>query len=186
LIGLLLPAVQKVREAAARAKCQNNLKQMALASHNYESANSILPPGMGPVPTKGTDGGSRASVQALILPYVEQANKYSQFDFAYDVRGEAVNLNARAQDVPIYLCPADPSDQVYTETVVFGRSNYFGNLGANGNPYQLSSLTVGMFNFVEKVRISDVQDGTSNTARFSEVKRTVAPFTGGSQAAGLY
>src|SRR5439155_1276958 len=81
LIGLLLPAVQKVRDAAARAKCQNNLKQMALAAHNYESANSTLPPGMGPVPTLGTDTGSRASIQALILPYVEQASKYSQFDF---------------------------------------------------------------------------------------------------------
>jgi prepilin-type N-terminal cleavage/methylation domain-containing protein/prepilin-type processing-associated H-X9-DG protein len=186
LIGLLLPAVQKVREAAARTKCQNNLKQMALACHNYESANGVMPPGMGPVPTLGTDTGSRASFQALILPYVEQASKYAQFDFKYDVRSDSHNLQARAQDVAIYLCPADPSDQVFTETVVFGRSNYFGNLGANGNPYQLSDLTVGMFNFVQKIRISDIQDGTSNTAMLSEVKRTVTPFTGASQAAGLY
>src|SRR5947208_915826 len=74
LIGLLLPAVQKVREAAARAKCQNNLKQVALAAHNYESSVGTLPPGKGPIPTQGTDGGSRASTQALILPYVEQAS----------------------------------------------------------------------------------------------------------------
>jgi prepilin-type N-terminal cleavage/methylation domain-containing protein/prepilin-type processing-associated H-X9-DG protein len=190
LIGLLLPAVQKVREAAARAKCQNNLKQVALACHNYESANNTLPPGMGPVPTKGTDTGSRPSVLAQILPYVEQAAKYSQFDFAYDVRSDQHNELARGQDIPIYMCPSDASDSVFTETQtvpeVFGRSNYFGNLGINANPYQQSSLTVGMFNFVQKIRIADVQDGTSNTAMFSEVKRSVTPFTGTTAAAGLY
>jgi len=186
LIGLLLPAVQKVREAAARGKCQNNLKQVALAAHNYESANSILPPGMGKLPLPANDDGSRASVLATILPYVEQASKYDQFNFDYDVRTGAPNQVARAQDIPIYLCPSDPSGSVFTETVAFGRSNYFGNLGANANPYQKSSLTVGMFNSIQKIRISDVADGTSNTAMFSEVKRSVTPFTGSTASAGLY
>jgi len=185
LIGLLLPAVQKVREAAARAKCQNNLKQVALACHNYESANSILPPGMGKLPLPANDSGSRASVLATILPYVEQASKYDQFNFDYDVRTGAPNLTARAQDVPIYLCPSDASDAVMTEGTlpsgqpcVFGRSNYFANLGVNANPYQKSSLTVGMFNSIQKIRISDVADGTSNTAMFSEVKRSTTLFNG--------
>src|SRR5437868_3629102 len=83
LIGLLLPAVQKVREAAARMKCQNNLRQMALAAHNFESAYQTLPPGEW---TRSTDGGgSRPSLAAVLLAYVEQANKFNQFNFAFDV-----------------------------------------------------------------------------------------------------
>src|SRR4051812_8266730 len=89
LIGLLLPAVQKVREAAARMKCQNNLKQIVLGTHNYESAYGNFPPGAGPLPVKPSgypgSGTQRPSPQALILPYLEQANKYNQFDFEWDV-----------------------------------------------------------------------------------------------------
>jgi prepilin-type N-terminal cleavage/methylation domain-containing protein/prepilin-type processing-associated H-X9-DG protein len=127
LIGLLLPAVQKVREAAARAKCQNNLKQMGLAAHNYEGTNGTLPPRNGTVLINGVAYSNDASPQALILPYVEQAAKYNQFDFRYKTwndtdpvngsinnggpNGAGINLLARSQDVAIYLCPSDPSDR---------------------------------------------------------------------------
>src|SRR6059036_1477670 len=82
LVGLLLPAVQKVREAAARVKCQNSLKQLGLAAHNYESANGYLPPQYGTAAAPGGAVGSNdASPQALLLPFVEQSNKYNQFNF---------------------------------------------------------------------------------------------------------
>src|SRR5262245_46826572 len=69
LIGLLLPAVQKVREAALRTQCQNNLKQLGLACHNYHDSNSVLPKGYVPGPPPANDG-----VFIALLPYVEQAN----------------------------------------------------------------------------------------------------------------
>src|ERR1700758_1947150 len=83
LIGLLLPAVQKVRESASRMKCQNNLKQMGLAGHNFESTFGYLPPQFGAVIANGAVGTNSASPQALLLPYIEQSNKYNQFNFNY-------------------------------------------------------------------------------------------------------
>src|ERR1700740_2662478 len=80
LVGLLLPAVQKVREAAARTKCQNNLKQIGLACHSYHSANGILPPGvLGDGANYATAGsGPYVGVLTFILPYIEMDSVYSQ------------------------------------------------------------------------------------------------------------
>ena len=109
LIGLLIPAVQKVREAAFRAQCLNNLKQIGLAAHNYHSANRKLPPGASSTP-------AFASALVIMMPYLEQANKYNQFDFKYDVNNPTYNLAAETQDVPIFLCPSDPSQGLLTRT----------------------------------------------------------------------
>jgi prepilin-type N-terminal cleavage/methylation domain-containing protein/prepilin-type processing-associated H-X9-DG protein len=197
LIGLLLPAVQKVRAAAARMTCSNNLRQMALAAMSYESANSKLPPGAGQLPdqTLWASSNQRPSLQAVILPYLEQANKYNQFNFNDDVNAAASNAAARTQDVPVYIFPSDPSNAALTSTVngqavPDGRSNYFGSLG--GNAYCRPGVANGGVFFLEiktdllakggrpgAVRLADITDGTSNTAMFAEVIR-------GNNTAGTY
>src|SRR5947209_10614297 len=82
LIGLLLPAVQKVRDAAARAKCMNNVKQIGLAALNYESTFSHMPAAQGEPPASG---GSPSALIVTIMPYIEQASLYTQFDLSSDV-----------------------------------------------------------------------------------------------------
>src|SRR6476659_439513 len=82
LIGLLLPAVQKVREAAARSQCQNNLKQMGIAMHAYHDTNMRLPPGGAPdVAPWGSGGGWGSSWMVHLLPYLEQGPLHSKWDF---------------------------------------------------------------------------------------------------------
>jgi prepilin-type N-terminal cleavage/methylation domain-containing protein/prepilin-type processing-associated H-X9-DG protein len=178
LIGLLLPAVQKIREAAARMSCTNNLKQIGLSAHNYESAYGWLPPGSGDRPSGAT---SEASILAILLPYMEQSNKYNQWDFTLDVNSSAKNEPARIQDVKSYLCPSDgaPGGINYGNGL-YGRSNYYGNIGTTADARSTESNRVGIFNFQfdasgrvsSHLRITAVSDGTSNTAMFSETKRS--------------
>src|SRR6188472_2590688 len=143
LIGLLLPAVQKVGEAAARMKCSNNLKQCGLAAHNYESALGSLPPYQHTKLINGVTRSSTASTLAIILPYVEQANKLNLFhpQLLYDVNSDAridasitpatyAQGAARAQDVPIYICPSDGSPNNYFGA---GRNSYVGSQGASAD-----------------------------------------------------
>ncbi len=200
LIGLLLPAVQKVRDAAARAKCMNNLKQMGLAAHNYESTNGYLPPNHGTVNVNGVVGSNDASPQALILPYVEQSNKYNQFNFNYKTWNDApavsglpamplVNLAARSQDIPIYICPSDPSstqrgsNDVDLSQGAQGRLNYLACLGTTSQ-FGTSGPGAGIFSngtatngsILKGIPIVAIQDGTSNTAMFAEVMRSTHPW----------
>jgi prepilin-type N-terminal cleavage/methylation domain-containing protein/prepilin-type processing-associated H-X9-DG protein len=103
LMGLLLPAVQKVREAAARTQCENNMKQMALALHNYETAVGAFPPGF----DGAANGHVKTSWMALILPYIEQSQLGQLYNYAlnYDDPGNAF---AVATPVSIYVCPSAP------------------------------------------------------------------------------
>ncbi|AMV25712.1 putative major pilin subunit [Gemmata sp. SH-PL17] len=101
LIGLLLPAVQKVREAAARMKCANNLKQIGLACHNYASANNDNLPAP-------NAGGVNDSWGRILLPYVEQDNVYKQYNIALSFADPA-NAQAIATRISTYVCPSAPN-----------------------------------------------------------------------------
>jgi prepilin-type N-terminal cleavage/methylation domain-containing protein/prepilin-type processing-associated H-X9-DG protein len=206
LIGLLLPAVQKVREAAARMKCQNNLKQMGLAAHNFESTYGYLPPQFGTVSFNGLFGTNDATPQALMLPYIEQSNKYNQFNFNYKTWNDGaltlanghtlpgstalpgVNLPARTQDIPIYLCPSDPSstqrgsNDVDLSHGAQGRLNYMACIGATSQ-FETTGPGAGIFagswsgsGLLKGIPILGITDGTSNTAMFAEVMRTTHPW----------
>jgi prepilin-type N-terminal cleavage/methylation domain-containing protein/prepilin-type processing-associated H-X9-DG protein len=178
LIGMLVPAVQKVREAANRAQCGNNLKQIALAVHNYHGACKRFPPGATPTPPQ-------ASALALLLPYLEQGNLYQRFDFSRDVYTDPANGAARAQQVPTFLCPSDPSQGYYQNPLppgeISGKSNYAANLGAHGwwkdqNGAQVKDPKLsGVFAFNSMTRLTDIKDGSSNTLLFAEVKRGACP-----------
>jgi prepilin-type N-terminal cleavage/methylation domain-containing protein/prepilin-type processing-associated H-X9-DG protein len=126
LIGLLLPAVQKVREAAARSQCQNNLKQMALAAVNASDSNGgFLPPGDGMYPSQlQADYNSYASVFFHILPYMEQKNAYQETLQQGDPHGQNGGYktyspfwNVLTVNVKSYICPSDPS-------AIFSASNW--------------------------------------------------------------
>jgi prepilin-type processing-associated H-X9-DG protein len=169
LIALLLPAVQKVREAANRIKCQNNLKQIGLAAHNYHSTFEHFPPGASASP-------SYASALVILLPHVEQANKYNQFDFTHNVNDDTYNLAAEVQDVAIFLCPSDPSQgELLRSGQRLGRSNYFANMGAHAWWRNTDPATGGVFYYNSALRIADITDGSSQTALFAEIRRGAAP-----------
>jgi prepilin-type N-terminal cleavage/methylation domain-containing protein/prepilin-type processing-associated H-X9-DG protein len=133
LIGLLLPAVQKVREAAARIKCQNNLKQLGLAAHNYEGVNASFPLGM---QLRGGGTTTVATFFVRLLPYVEQDNLYKQWDFnnpANNTGGTAATSKA-ATMISTFICPAD----VFAENpfnLANGGSAFSPSQGQSGNPY---------------------------------------------------
>jgi prepilin-type N-terminal cleavage/methylation domain-containing protein/prepilin-type processing-associated H-X9-DG protein len=145
LIGLLLPAVQKVREASARAKCQNNMKQLALAVHGYHDANLVFPTNTG-----HTEDNTQPnwSWLARILPYVEQGNLYQQGNIPTDPMNTAAAKVAMAMQVTTFLCPSDPLSSQGPRTDEFnitgqpvGQTNYKGVSGSNwGND---SGLTGG-------------------------------------------
>jgi prepilin-type N-terminal cleavage/methylation domain-containing protein len=173
LIGLLLPAVQKVREAAARTRCANNLKQLGLAAHNFETANGYLPPN-GSWATKSVPfSGMPYSVFARLLPYVEQGNLYQQVNLNISALAQPAVVSQR---VAVYLCPSDPNDRLRPGAVPAYPATYGAGVGDwfTGN-FNTSQFGNGAFPGVAypspgSLRLTDITDGTSATVGIAEVK----------------
>jgi prepilin-type N-terminal cleavage/methylation domain-containing protein/prepilin-type processing-associated H-X9-DG protein len=181
LIALLLPAVQKVREAANRMSCTNNLMQIALATHNYHDTFKKFPTGarlpvyVGDRPTMSTN------LWVELLPYFEQDNLYSKWDY-YDNRNNvAGGENAtQAQVLKILLCPSDQLPATVQEFAAafgtgaphwswgfYGMSSYGGNAGKR-SVHSSRMTRDGIFFIDSRVRFADITDGTSNTFLFGE------------------
>jgi prepilin-type N-terminal cleavage/methylation domain-containing protein/prepilin-type processing-associated H-X9-DG protein len=158
LIALLLPAVQSAREAARRAQCTNNLKQMALAALNFESSQSQLPPGFGPYPY-ASGGYGRANPKVLILQFLEGGNTFNAFNLAWDLNVyQAVGTNWTAMDqvVNSYVCPSDGNTaKLGTAPALAGYSSYVCSTGGTASPFyggttfapeETNSTFLGIFN----------------------------------------
>jgi type II secretory pathway pseudopilin PulG len=198
LIALLLPAVQAAREAARRSQCNNNMKQLGLGLHNYESAVKCFPPAsigtnftasvannptcMGPLP--------------LLLSYLEQGSLWKQFNFGLSF-ANPVNAALAATTPATFLCPSysgktTGSAYMYQTFPAFtaGVSCYLGVFGyttATGTnsvacntsgTVVIPSTQLGMFYVNSKTRIADVTDGTSNTFMYGEFRPTMMDLVG--------
>jgi prepilin-type N-terminal cleavage/methylation domain-containing protein/prepilin-type processing-associated H-X9-DG protein len=174
LIGLLLPAVQKVRESAANSQCKNNLHQIGVACHAYHDLNRCLPPGyLANVPYSdgATDTAPGWGWAAFLLPQLEQDNLYRQLKFSQPVQ----NAPAIQSFVKVYLCPSDlPPTSAFTLTDAAGTniaaaapSSYAATVGPDASDVA-DPTGLGVFYRNSRTKFSDIKDGTSQTVMIGE------------------
>ena len=180
LIALLLPAVQAAREAARRAQCVNNLKQLGLAMHNYESVVGALPPqmvlsftGAGAVAWKST-----WSASSRVTPFLEQGSLFNAINYTNKV-SDASNATAVGVQIKTFLCPSEVNQQAYVGTsattgltTTFGISNYGWNVGTwySFGGFASQTPTTGAIGSNLSRTFASFTDGLSNTLLASEVK----------------
>lgn len=192
LIGLLLPAVQRVRESANRASCLNNLKQIGLALQQYHDSHQSFPPGYlyvssssggpaskrfdRPLPESAvTPQGPGWGWGALILPFVEQGALAKQINFALPVESPS-HTAVRTTALSVYRCPSDRETGEFTVyTSLFSvplataaTNSYAACYGALGYINDIPDVGNGIFQRNSKTRITDIRDGTTNTIAIGE------------------
>jgi prepilin-type N-terminal cleavage/methylation domain-containing protein len=165
LIGLLLPAVQKVREAAARTQCTNNLKQLGLATHNFHDTNGHIP---------SSDAATTGiSAHAYLLPHIEQDNVFKLINFNLG-HNDPANAVARGTNIKTFLCPSDPVTEVPAGWAGNNYRTNSGNTLLNGQPSTTgpnSTMPRPNGPFVPQLtttKFASITDGLSNTAGWSE------------------
>jgi len=198
LIGLLLPAVQKVRESAARIKCSNNLKQLGVAVHSFHDANGRFPYNGDPVNFSGccNQGQAQWSFIVRMLPFMEQVNLFNSGGLNTSpeaVMNSATGLSLMATVVPTFRCPSDITPPTRTNVANWGgvtiastsykgvsgshythggaSSNYTNNIGAFGDGLTGNPCGNGIFcreDNRRRLRVTDITDGTSNTMMIGE------------------
>lgn len=181
LIALLLPAVQQAREAARRSSCKNNLKQISLGLHNYESAHRIFP-----YAHRGGGGTypfychARDTWFHRILPYVDQAPMYNSYE------ADCVNVSATTSNhvhnisssqtfvrtpLSAFACPSDVGPAFGDSAGVRWAGNYLACIGWANN--RSTGTDNGMFGYQTRTRMRDIKDGTSNTMMLSEAVQRI-------------
>lgn len=171
LVGLLLPAVQMAREAARRMSCTNNLKQISLASLNYESTFSAMPP------RRNLTAGNQRGWGPSILPFVEQASLQGQYRFDRNFYAPE-NAGNIAVSLPIFLCPSGPGPRMVTVvqsgvTSQGAAGDYFGPNSFSSSLYGVLALSgnnqvTAMDDLPRRRRLADITDGLSNTMLVTE------------------
>jgi prepilin-type N-terminal cleavage/methylation domain-containing protein/prepilin-type processing-associated H-X9-DG protein len=180
LIGLLVPAVQKVRAAAARIQCGNNLRQLGLAAHQYQGVYRTFPPGVNQAQYPSAPQYRGYTLFVYLLPFVEQDNLYRQWDFTTPLNNASGGAGVRTATVlALLLCPADeiPQNPVTSQGRTYALTSYGGNGGSRSFDPTAAS-TDGVFHTTgpgsqpkpnqRPVRLADITDGTSNTLLFGE------------------
>ena len=182
LIGMLLPAVQQVREAARRISCANNVRNIALGLLNYESANQRFPPGW--TATQPDSGVPGFGWMAFNLPFVEQTSLFRQIDFQGSTP-ETVSEETRLTSFDLMICPSSPTREPTYQLqylmggpppIEIGRTHYVGSIGSEDDltrPFNSlldagNRFTSGVFYQNSRTSFARIQDGSSNTILLGE------------------